>query len=158
MDFGSFFASVPDPRAPNARHDLWRVTLIRSAAVLCGAENCQDMADFGEAKKSSAFANSCNFAMGYPATTHSAEIFRLLDPVAFEAAFLKFMAAFAARLSGVVGMAGQVIAIDGKSLSGAFEAGARATPLHLVAAWGAREPAGSGSMPSARSQRDQRGP
>ena len=53
MDFGSFFASVPDPRAPNARHDLCEVLLISFAAVLCGAEGCQDMADFGEAKESS---------------------------------------------------------------------------------------------------------
>ena len=51
MDFGSFFASVPDPRAANARHDLCEVLLISFAAVLCGAENCQDMADFGEAKE-----------------------------------------------------------------------------------------------------------
>ena len=30
-----------------------------------------------------------------------------------------------------------MVAIDGKSLSCAFEAGARATPLHLVTAWAA---------------------
>jgi predicted transposase YbfD/YdcC len=57
--------------------------------------------------------------------------------VAFEAAFRRFTAAFAERLSGMAGLLGEVVAIDGKSLSGAFEAGARATPLHLVTAWGA---------------------
>jgi len=34
-----------------------------------------------------------------------------------------------------VGTAGQHIALDGKSLTGAFESGERATPLHLVTAW-----------------------
>src|SRR3954453_13754996 len=136
MDFGSFFASVPDPRAPNARHDLCEVLLISFAAVLCGAEGCQDMADFGEAKESS-LRKFLRLRHGIPSHDTFSRIFRLLDPVAFEATFRKFMAAFAAQLSGVVGMAGQVIAIDGKSLSGAFEAGARATPLHLVTAWGA---------------------
>jgi predicted transposase YbfD/YdcC len=136
MDFGSFFASVPDPRAPNARHDLCEVLLISFAAVLCGAEGCQDMADFGEAKEPS-LRKFLRLRHGIPSHDTFSRIFRLLDPVAFEATFRKFMAAFAAQLSGVVGMAGQVIAIDGKSLSGAFEAGARATPLHLVTAWGA---------------------
>ena len=136
MDFGSFFASVPDPRAPNARHDLCEVLLISFAAVLCGAEGCQDMADFGEAKEPS-LRKFLRLRHGIPSHDTFSRIFRLLDPVAFEAAFRKFMAAFAAQLSGIVGMAGQVIAIDGKSLSGAFEAGARATPLHLVTAWGA---------------------
>ena len=136
MDFGSFFASVPDPRAPNARHDLCEVLLISFAAVLCGAEGCQDMADFGEAKEPS-LRKFLRLRHGIPSHDTFSRIFRLLDPVAFEAAFRQFMAAFAAQLSGVVGMAGQVIAIDGKSLSGAFEAGARATPLHLVTAWGA---------------------
>jgi predicted transposase YbfD/YdcC len=135
MDFGSFFASVPDPRAPNARHDLCEVLIISFAAVLCGAESCQDMADFGEAKEQS-LRKFLRLRHGIPSHDTFSRIFRALDPEAFEAAFLKFMAAFAARLSGVVGVAGQVIAIDGKSLSGAFEAGARATPLHLVTAWG----------------------
>jgi predicted transposase YbfD/YdcC len=136
MDFGSFFASVPDPRAANARHDLCEVLLISFAAVLCGAEGCQDMADFGEAKESS-LRKFLRLRHGIPSHDTFSRIFRLLDPIAFEAAFRDFMAAFAARLGGVVGTAGQVIAIDGKSLSCAFEAGARATPLHLVTAWGA---------------------
>ena len=135
MDFGSFFAGIPDPRAPNARHDLCEVLLISFAAVLCGAEGCQDMADFGEAEEPS-LRKFLRLRHGIPSHDTFSRIFRLLDPVAFEAAFRQFMAAFAAQLSGVVGMAGQVIAIDGKSLSGAFEAGARSTPLHLVTAWG----------------------
>jgi len=52
-------------------------------------------------------------------------------------AFRRFTAAFAERLSGRTGLAGTVVAIDGKSLAGACEAGARATPLHLVTAWAA---------------------
>jgi hypothetical protein len=43
--FASFFKSVPDPRAANARYSLSNVLFIGLAAVLCGAETCQDMAD-----------------------------------------------------------------------------------------------------------------
>ncbi|MBS0561460.1 MAG: ISAs1 family transposase [Proteobacteria bacterium] len=133
---GLFFAGVPDPRASNARHDLSELLFIAFAAVLCGAENCQDMADFGEAKRA-ALGKVLRLAHGTPSHDTFSRVFRLLDPAAFEAAFRRFTAAFAAALSGTVGLAGQVVAIDGKSLAGAFEVGAQATPLHLVTAWAA---------------------
>jgi len=132
--FGLFFASVPDPRAANARHDLAELLFISFAAVLCGAENCQDMADFG-ADRAASLRKVLRLRGGIPSHDTFSRVFRLLDPVAFEAAFRRFMAAFAAHLSGQVGLAGQTIAIDGKSLSGAFAAGARSSPLHLVTAW-----------------------
>ena len=44
---GLFFASVADPRAGTARHDLSEVLFIAFAAVLCGAETCVDLAEFG---------------------------------------------------------------------------------------------------------------
>ena len=49
--FISVFSDVEDPRADNARHNLLEVLFIALAAVLCGAESCSDMADFGEAKE-----------------------------------------------------------------------------------------------------------
>jgi hypothetical protein len=48
--FASFFKSAPDPRAANACYSLSSVLFIGLAAVLCGAETCQDMADFGVSK------------------------------------------------------------------------------------------------------------
>jgi predicted transposase YbfD/YdcC len=132
--FGVFFAGVPDPRASNARHDLSELLFIAFAAVLCGAESCEDMAEFGAAKEA-ALRQVLRLRHGVPSHDTFSRVFRLLDPVAFEAAFRKFTAAFAAHLSGQVGTAGQHIALDGKSLAGAFESGARATPLHLVTAW-----------------------
>src|SRR5205823_3040988 len=49
--FKNLFQDVPDPRADNARHDLVDVLVIALAAVLCGADNCADMAEFGCAKE-----------------------------------------------------------------------------------------------------------
>src|SRR5256885_14517911 len=49
--FTRIFRKLPDPRADNARHDLTEILVIALAAVLCGAESCADMADFGEAKE-----------------------------------------------------------------------------------------------------------
>ena len=133
---GVMFAAVPDPRAGNARHELAEVLVIAFAATLCGAETCCDMALFGRSKEP-LLREMLRLPHGVPSHDTFSRVFRLLDPIAFEAAFRRYTAAFAERLGGMAGLAGQVVAIDGKSLSGAFEAGARATPLHLVTAWAA---------------------
>lgn len=131
---GLLFAAVCDPRAANARHDLSELLFIAVAALLCGAESCEDMADFGCAREP-ALRRVLRLEHGIPSHDTFSRVFRLLDPDPFEAAFRRFAEAFAADLSGQAGTAGQTLALDGKSLCGAFEAGARATPLHLVTAW-----------------------
>ena len=131
--FISIFEDVADPRAENARHDLLELLFIALAAVLCGAESCADMADFGEAKEE-VLREVLRLEHGTPSHDTFSRVFRLLDPEAFEAAFARFMAAFAKsnRLKGVV-------AIDGKAIRGAFAKGAKATPLHLVNVWAAEQ-------------------
>ncbi|MDF2766138.1 MAG: hypothetical protein K0S81_3132 [Rhodospirillales bacterium] len=132
--FRILFDALPDPRAQNARHDLTEILLISFAATLCGAETCVDIAQFAEAKEPT-LRRFLELRHGPPSHDTVSRVFRLLDPDAFEEAFRRFMAAFAARLQG---FEGSVVAIDGKSLSAACKAGARATPLHLVSAWAAQ--------------------
>jgi predicted transposase YbfD/YdcC len=127
--FISIFSAVEDPRAENARHSLLEILFIGFAAVLCGAESCSDMAEFGEAKEP-LLRDLLDLEHGIPSHDTFSRVFRLLDPEQFEAAFRRFTATFAQKggLSGVV-------AIDGKAVRGAFERGARTTPLHLVNVW-----------------------
>jgi predicted transposase YbfD/YdcC len=127
--FQEAFGSLPDPRAENARHELVDILAIALAAVLCGAESCADMADFGEAKEP-LLRQFLHLEHGIPSHDTFSRVFRLLDPIAFEAAFRQFMGGFAKKLQGVV-------AIDGKALRGAFERGRRTTPLQLVNVWAA---------------------
>jgi predicted transposase YbfD/YdcC len=127
--FEEAFGSLPDPRAPNARHALPEILVIALAALLCGAESCADMADFGSAKEP-LLRQFLHLEHGVPSHDTFSRVFRLLDPVAFEAAFRQFMGAFAKNLQGVV-------AIDGKALRRAFERGQRSTPMHLVNVWAA---------------------
>jgi predicted transposase YbfD/YdcC len=131
---GSFrkcFGRVEDPRAANARHDLLELLVIALAAVLCGADSCADMADFGQAKEGLLRA-FLRLEHGIPSHDTFSRVFRILDPRSFEAAFRRFMAAFA-KANGIV-LTG-VVAIDGKALRGAYERGRRTTPLHLVNVW-----------------------
>jgi predicted transposase YbfD/YdcC len=90
------------------------------------------MAEFGRAKQT-ALRRVLRLEHGVPSHDTFSRVFRLLDPERFEAAFRGFTAAFAAAAARPDG----VVALDGKSLRAAFEAGARSTPLHLVSAWAA---------------------
>lgn len=130
-DFRNCFSDVPDPRAANARHDLSELLFIALAAVLCGAESCADMAEFGAAKQD-VLRQVLHLEHGIPSHDTFSRVFRLIDTEAFEAVFRRFMAGFAEALQGVV-------AIDGKALRGAFERGRRTTPLHLVNVWAAEQ-------------------
>ena len=138
VGLGLFLASVPDPRAGNARHDLSEVLFIAFAAMLCGAETCVDMAEFGAAKQEM-LCRVLALEHGVPSHDTFSRVFRLLDPHRFEAAFRAFMARFAARLSGTIGTAGQTLALDGKSLCGAVDPQRPTQPLHLVSVWAAEQ-------------------
>lgn len=127
--FSSYFGAVSDPRARNARHDLLELMFVALAAVLCGAEDCTDMAMFARSKLG-CLRQVLKLEHGPPSHDTFSRVFRLIEPEPFEAAFAKFTAAFAGALQGVV-------AIDGKALRGAYERGRKATPLHLVNVWAA---------------------
>jgi predicted transposase YbfD/YdcC len=126
--FRKVFRSLRDPRAPNALHDLLEVLIIALAAVLCGAKGPTDMALFGRSKRK-LLQQFLVLRHGIPSHDTFGRVFQALDPEAFEAAFRRFMAAFAKangiKLTGVV-------AVDGKAVRGAYERGRSTTPLQMV--------------------------
>lgn len=123
------FSDLQDPRDDNARHDLLEVLVIALCTVLCGGEDCTDMALFGRAKE--AFLRQfLHLRHGIPSHDTFSRVFRLLDPVKFHACFLQFMQRFAETTQGVV-------AIDGKTLRRSFDRAAGTSALHLISAWAA---------------------
>ncbi len=133
--FHECFGEVPDPRADNSQHDLVEILFIALLASLCGARNCSDMAEFGVAKET-LLREVLTLKHGIPSHDTFSRVFRMLDPAAFEAAFRRFMTAFAAgakikRTKGVV-------ALDGKALRRAYERGKSHMPSVMVTAWGAK--------------------
>ena len=129
--FAECFGEVSDPRGRNAQHDFVEILFIALLAQLCGAESCVDMADFAEAK-SELLGEVLDLKYGTPSHDTFSRVFRMLDPVSFEAGFRRFTATFARKLG-----AGSVVAIDGKAVRGAYEHGRKTTPLHLVNVWAA---------------------
>src|SRR5438477_3833935 len=91
--FRKLFRQLPDPRAANARHDLLEVLFIALAAVLCGAESCSDMADFGQSKEG-LLRLFLRLAHGVPSHDNFSRVFRLLKTQAFEFALRQFLASF----------------------------------------------------------------
>jgi predicted transposase YbfD/YdcC len=128
QEFARIFRSLPDPRAPNALHELLDVLVIALAATLCGAKCATDMALFGQSKED-LLRQFLRLEYGIPSHDTFSRVFRALDPEAFERTFQQFMRAFAKangiKLTGVV-------AVDGKALRGAYERGKSSTPLHMV--------------------------
>jgi predicted transposase YbfD/YdcC len=127
-EFVKIFRGLPDPRAPNALHELLDILVIALAAVLCGAKCATDMALFGQSKET-LLRQFLRLEHGIPSHDTFSRVFRALEAEAFERLFRRFMAAFAKangiKLTGVV-------AVDGKALRGAYERSKSSTPLHMV--------------------------
>jgi predicted transposase YbfD/YdcC len=130
--FKACFDGLQDPRTGNAgRHELLEMLMIALCTVLCGGEDCTDMAEFAETK--------LEFLRGFLKLEHGApshdtfsRLFRLLDPEQFRDCFQRFMARFAEACQGVV-------AIDGKVLRRSFDKASGKSALHMVSAWGCEQ-------------------
>lgn len=129
-----YLRRLRDPRAANASYPLMEILFVALAAVLCGAKSCTDMSDFGR-RKIDLLRRFVPLERGVPSHDVFSDVFRMVDPEAFERVFRDFVSAFAKfhglDLSGV-------FAVDGKSLCGAHERGKSALPVHLVNVFAAK--------------------
>ncbi|TCM78990.1 IS4 family transposase [Rhodovulum steppense] len=138
------FEDVPDPRAENARHDLGELLVIAFVSVLCGATSCAEMAAFGRAKES-VFRHFLKLKHAVPSHDTFSVVFRMIDPKALDAAFGRVLADVAALLQD-----GDVIAVDGKALRGARDAGESVRTRMMVSAYAARLRLTLASVPADR--------
>jgi len=121
--------SVPDPRAGNVRHNLTELLVIAFLAVLCGATNCCEMAEFGRTKRRF-LKRFLKLRHGTPSHDTFSNVLRALDPAALDAAF----GSLTRSLMQALGGAG-VVAIDGKSLKRAYDSGQSHMPSMMVTAY-----------------------
>jgi predicted transposase YbfD/YdcC len=132
MIFHEAFGNVPDPRDYNAQHELLDVLFAALAAVLCGASQCTEMAYFAEARLD-LLRQFVPLRNGPPSHDTFSRVLRALDPAAFNAAFMRFMAAFGQQAN--IDVSPKRVAIDGKSLRRAYEKGAAHMPPLVVTAF-----------------------
>lgn len=123
------FASLKDPRVERTKdHLLLDIVLIAICAVVCGADGWVEVAECGEAKQAW-FSRFLKLPNGIPSHDTFGRVFAALDADAFGRCFLEWVQAVN------VLTAGQVIAIDGKTLRGSHDRRRGKVALHLVSAW-----------------------
>jgi predicted transposase YbfD/YdcC len=123
-----YFGDVPDPRAANASWRLGDLIVMMVAASLCGANSATEFALFARERKQ-ALSRLIDYDVAPSHDTFS-RLLRLLDPDAFGRAFVTFASAFHQARQGVV-------AVDGKALRRAYEAGLAASPPLTVSVFAA---------------------
>jgi hypothetical protein len=136
------FALVPDPRDRRGRHHpLVAVLSLAAVAMLAGCKSLEAISQFGR-DHGLGLAHALGFRRAKtPAKSTLSELFRALDPAAFEAAVRAWLAA---RGAG----AADHVAVDGKTARGS--AGAGLPGVHLLAAYATGAAAVVGQLAVAR--------
>lgn len=123
------FSDLTDPRIERTKlHKLLDILVIAMCALIAGADNWEDVEEFGKARLGW-FRTFLELPNGIPSHDTFTRVFARLDPEQFQACFLRWMKA----VSEVVG--GQVIAIDGKVLRRSHDKGIGKAAIDLVSAW-----------------------
>ena len=106
------FQGLTDPRMARAkRHNLLDIVALTLCAVLCGADNRVEIAEFGQARADGR-RGFLALPNGIPSHDTLGRVFRRLDPEQFQAGFLDWVRSISKLTQG------EGVAIDGKTLRG----------------------------------------
>ena len=123
-----YFSELRDPRVERTReHLLEEILLIAIAAVLSGANSWNEIEHYGKTKRDW-LKTFLTLPGGIPSHDTFNRVFAALDAEQFEQGFAAWVASIA-KLT-----AGEVVAIDGKTLCGTRQAGKKQL-VHMVSAW-----------------------
>jgi predicted transposase YbfD/YdcC len=123
------FGALEDPRIErHKRHQLLDVIVIAICAVVCGADDWVAIETFGHAKEAW-FRRFLALPYGIPSHDTFGRVFALLSPARFQECFVGWMQAVAEVV------AGQVVALDGKTLRRSYDRRSAKAAIHMVSAW-----------------------
>jgi predicted transposase YbfD/YdcC len=121
------FSIIIDPRVNRTRdHELMDVLLVGLCCIICGGQSFYDMEHFGKAKLDW-FKTFLKLPNGIPSHDTFNRLFCALDPRQFLECFLSWTQSVRAAIPG------EIVALDGKALRRAIDAGA--APRCIVSAW-----------------------
>lgn len=123
------FEALEDPRRRRCTYPLQELLLVALSAVTSGADDWVSAVEWAPLKLDW-LRRFLPFDNGIASHDPFSRVFSLLDARCFEACFVAWMRSLCPSL------AGQMVAIDGKSLRGSHEAGVNMA--HLVSAWSSR--------------------
>ncbi len=123
------FSSLTDPRILlKIKHKLIDVIVITLCAVLAGADEWTEIADFGRIREQW-FRSFLELPAGIPSHDTFGRVFSMIRPEEFEKCFLNWVRAAFRNI------APQVIAIDGKTLRHSYDRSSNKAAIHMVSAW-----------------------
>lgn len=124
----TYFDALPDPRVKRTRrHKLSDIVVIMLLAAICDCPGWDAAHDFIE-QGPDQLRGLLELPNGVPSADTLRRVITALDPVAFRNAFIAWARALNKSTEG------KLIAVDGKTVRGAFADGS-AGALHLVNAW-----------------------
>jgi predicted transposase YbfD/YdcC len=129
--------AVSDPRrqCKNLRHRLADVLAIGFCGVLCGCEDFVEVEEFG-ASKEAFFRRFLELPHGIPSHDTFRRVFQAVCPQALQRCLIDWLRGLR-QAAPPESPAGEVVAIDGKTLRRTFDRARGQGPLHLVSAWAA---------------------
>ena len=123
------FAKLTDPRKFHSPpHLLLDIVTIAICGIICGADDWVAIETFGQAKEAW-FRKFLRLPKGIPSHDTFGEVFAALDPSQFQDCFVSWVTTIS-ELS-----AGEVVALDGKTLRRSHDKGAGKGAIHMVSAW-----------------------
>ena len=127
------FGSLRDPRAAHSiLHKLIDILVITICAVICGADNFVEIAEYGKEKKEW-LKTFLELEHGIPSVDTFERIFARLKPKELQECFISWMEAVHQSTEG------ELINVDGKTLRGAKESGNKRSLIHMVSVWSASQ-------------------
>ena len=123
------FQSLTDPRVERTRHHLLiEIVAIALLAILSGAEGWTEVEQFGKIKKKW-LRRFLKLPKGIPSHDTFGRVFAALDAEEFQRCFLDWVQRVATLT------AGEVVAIDGKTLRRSHAQAKGQAAIHMVSAW-----------------------
>src|SRR3954471_10953701 len=121
-------AILPPPRRRKVYYPLINIVTIPLCAVIAGADDFVTIAAWGRQKRAW-LARFLDLSGGIPSHDRFNAVFKAINPAEFERCLLSWITS----LHEVT--AGQLVAIDGKTLRQSFDKADSKSAIHMVSAW-----------------------
>lgn len=126
-------SEIKDPRVERTKlYSLRDILVIAVCGTICGANNWEEIADFGESKREW-FATFLELENGIPSHDTFRRVFILLDNIELKTLFADWISS-AVELSK-----GTLVNLDGKNLCGSREPSKGKKALNIVSAWASEQ-------------------
>lgn len=128
-DFLSNFSELPDPRVNRRKvYPLLEIVFLVVAAAISGCDGWKAIKDFGEIKLDW-LRQFFPYKNGIPVDDTIARLMAKLNTKAFQSCFIQWVSAAMTQI------AGDVVAIDGKTLRRSHDNAHDKAAIHMVSAW-----------------------